>query len=52
MTPVPFRGKRNDPSFILLTLDKLSEIRKEDKETIADALYRNALMVYGLPAES
>ena len=51
MTPVPFRGKRNDPSFILLTLDKLSGIREEDRETVADALYRNALAVYGLPAE-
>ena len=48
MTPVPYRGKRNDPSFILLTLDKLAEIREEDKETLADALYQNALAVYGL----
>ena len=48
MTPVPFRGKRNDPSMILLTLDKLTEIREEDKETLADALYSNALTVYGL----
>lgn len=48
MTPVPHRGKRNDPSMILLTLDKLAEIRAEDRETLADALYRNALSVYEL----
>lgn len=48
MTPVPYRGKRNDPSMILLTLDKLAGIREEDGEMLADALYRNALSVYEL----
>ncbi len=48
MTPVPYRGKRNDPSFILLTLDKLAEVRGEDREELADALYQNSLAVYGL----
>lgn len=51
MTPVPFRGKRNDPSFIRLTLEKLAEVRGEDAETLADALYRNSLAVFGLCEE-
>lgn len=48
MTPVPFRGKRNDPSYILLTLEKMAEVRGEDKEELAETLYRNALDVYGI----
>ena len=46
MTPVPFRGQRNDPSLCRLTLEKMAEVRGEDRETLADALYRNALTVY------
>ncbi len=46
MTPVPFRGQRNDPSFIRLTLEKMAEVRGEDIEELADALYRNSLAVY------
>ena len=48
MTPVPYRGKRNDPSFMRLTLEKMAEVRGEDMEELADALYRNALRVYGI----
>ena len=28
LTPVPFRGKKNEPSFIQYTLKKLSEIKQ------------------------
>ena len=48
MTPVPFRGKRNDPSYILLTLEKMAEVRGEDREELAEKLYVNALDVYGI----
>ena len=51
MTPVPYRGKRNDPSFILLTLKKMAEVREEDEEELAEKLYRNALDVYGIPKD-
>lgn len=48
MTPVPFRGKRNDPSFIKITLEKLASVRGEDIEELANALYQNSLAVYQL----
>lgn len=51
MTPVPYRGKRNDPSFIILTLKKMAEVREEDEEELAEKLYRNALDVYGIPKD-
>ena len=31
LSPVPMRGKKNEPSFIRYTLEKLSEIKKIDK---------------------
>ena len=30
LAPVPMRGKKNEPSFIKYTLNKLSEIKKVD----------------------
>lgn len=51
MTPVPYRGQRNDPSMIRLTLEKMAEVRGEQIETLADALYRNALNVYRITEE-
>ena len=51
MTPVPYRGQRNDPSFVRITLDQMAEVRGQDVEELADALYRNALRVYGIAEE-
>ena len=48
MTPVPFRGKRNDPSLIVYTLDKLSELRGADREALAEILYDNSFRAFGI----
>ena len=48
MTPVPLRGKRNDPSLIVYTLDKLSELRGTDREELAEVLYRNSFAAFGI----
>ena len=48
MTPVPFRGKRNDPSRIVLTLQKLAELRALDPETLSEALYENSFRAFGI----
>ena len=48
MTPVPFRGKRNDPSLIVHTLDKLRELRGIDREELAEILYQNSFEAFGL----
>ena len=52
MTPVPYRGQRNDPSFVRITLDRMAEVRGEDVGLLADALYRNALRVYNIAEEA
>ena len=48
MTPVPFRGKRNDPSMILLTLDKLTEIREEEIIGITPEIGKSTIILSSL----
>lgn len=48
MTPVPFRGKRNDSSLIEYTAQKIAEIKNTDVETIANVTYKNAKILFGL----
>ena len=46
LTPVPHRGKRNEPSFVKLTVKKISEIKNRDVEEVASNLYGNFLKVF------
>lgn len=48
MTPVPFRGRRNDPSLIVHTLEKLAEVRGADTEALSEALYQNSFRAFKL----
>ena len=48
MTPVPFRGMRNDPTRIVYTLQKLAELRNADTEELAETLYRNSFAAFGI----
>ena len=48
LAPVPFRGKRNESSFIIYILEKLSEIYGISKEKIAEITSKNAEKVFRL----
>ena len=48
MTPVPFRGQRNDPSRIVLTLEKMAALRGMTPEELAPILYGNSFSAFGL----
>jgi TatD DNase family protein len=41
LAPVPKRGKRNEPAFIVHTAQKLAELRGETPEELADTTRRN-----------
>lgn len=43
MSPVPMRGKRNEPSFVVYTAAKIAEIREEAPERLAAQTFENAL---------
>lgn len=49
VAPVPFRGQRNEPSFVIGVLKKIAEIRGVDEENIKKAILSNAKRVFGLP---
>ena len=48
LAPVPFRGKRNEPSYVRYTAQKIAEIKNVSFEEVAEATTKNALRVYGL----
>jgi len=48
LTPVPFRGKRNEPSYVRYTAQKLAEIKNIPFEKVAKVTTENALRVYRL----
>ena len=42
MAPTPMRGKRNEPAFVAHTFLRVAELRQEQPETLAEALWQNA----------
>jgi TatD DNase family protein len=48
LAPVPFRGKRNEPSYVRYTAQKVAEIKHVSFEKVAEATTENALRVYKL----
>jgi len=48
MTPVPFRGKTNEPARMCYTAEKLAEIKGISVEELADITYRNACKVFNI----
>ncbi len=48
ITPIPFRGKRNEPLFVREVVKKIAEIRGEDLEVVKSQLVKNAKRLFGL----
>lgn len=48
LAPVPFRGKRNEISYLLHIVDKLAEIYKLPKEKIAQITTENSKEIFGI----
>lgn len=48
MTPVPFRGTRNDPRRIVLTLEKLASLRGLKAEELSETLFENSRKAFGI----
>jgi TatD DNase family protein len=48
LTPFPFRGKRNEPSYVKHTAQKVAEIKKVSFDKVAEITTKNALRVYRL----
>lgn len=48
LAPVPHRGKRNEPSFLIHTAEKVAEIKNASLEDIANITSQNAKNLFGL----
>ena len=48
LAPAPFRGKNNEPSYIIHTIKKLSEIKKLPEETIIRSTTNNFMKLFNL----
>jgi TatD DNase family protein len=49
LAPVPKRGKRNEPAFVVHTVRKIAEHRPEPFEEVTETLVRNAKSLFRLP---
>ena len=47
LTPVPFRGKRNESSYLKLVQEKIAAIKQVDPEEVASITTANALNLFG-----
>ena len=48
MAPVPLRGRRNEPAFIVHTFEKVAALREADPEALAERLWENANRAMGI----
>ena len=46
LAPAPFRGKRNESAYIIMVLEKLSELYKISQEEIAKITTENSKAVF------
>lgn len=48
VSPVPYRGKRNEPSYVREVVKKIAEIKNLSEEEVAQAVITNAKRVFGI----
>jgi TatD DNase family protein len=49
LAPVPYRGKRNEPLYVIEVTKKLAEIKGLTIEAMAERILENAKRVFGIP---
>lgn len=50
LAPVPMRGKKNEPAFVVHSVRKIADLRPEPFEVVAEALLGNAVGLFSLPS--
>jgi TatD DNase family protein len=48
VSPVPYRGKRNEPSYVQEVANKIAEIRGDDLGLVQKALVSNAFRLFNI----
>ncbi|HET6822855.1 MAG TPA: TatD family hydrolase [Anaerolineales bacterium] len=52
LTPVPHRGKRNEPEFVIYIADKIAQLHGTTREQVAKITARNAAHLFGWEADA
>ncbi len=47
LTPVPYRGKENQPSYVTYVCDEIANLRNTSSEIVANATKTNTLKIFG-----
>jgi TatD DNase family protein len=48
VSPAPYRGKRNEPAYVVEVVKKIAELKKENVDTIAEGISKNAERIFGI----
>ena len=48
LAPIPYRGKRNEPSYLTITAARVADLRKESLADLAPRMTENALRIFGI----
>ena len=48
VTPIPYRGKRNEPSYVKEVVKKIAKIKNLSEKEVAEAIMANAKRVFGI----
>ena len=48
LPPQPYRGKRNEPSYLTITASRVADLRKESLEELGPRMTENALRLFGI----
>ena len=48
VTPEPYRGKRNEPAYVVYVVRKLAEVKGVSEEEMAEQIWENAKTVFRL----
>ena len=49
VAPVPYRGKRNEPAYVIETVKKLAEIKNVGAEEMKKKIWENAKRIFAIP---
>ncbi len=52
LAPEPYRGQRNEPAFVVRTLEVLAQLRSTEASTMGAQVIANASRLFGLAADS
>ena len=52
LAPVPHRGRRNEPAFLIATCEAVAAMRGQSPEAVAELTRRNAYSFYGLERDA